>query len=36
MGTHNKELAEPVLMDRPPVDGAEVFGANIMIGMYLP
>jgi hypothetical protein len=33
--THKRELAEFVLIERPPVDGAEVFGANILtIGMF--
>jgi hypothetical protein len=36
VGTHNRELAEPVLMERPPAGGAEVFGANMMIGMCRP
>lgn len=32
--THKRELAELVLMERPPADGAEVFGANMAIGMF--
>lgn len=30
--TYKRELAEFVLMVRPPVDGAEVLGANMTIG----
>lgn len=34
--TNNRELAEFVLMERPPVDGADVLGANMAmaIGMF--
>lgn len=30
--THNRELADPVLIDKPPDDGADVLAPNIVPG----